>query len=450
MTDTSTPIQRTKALVLQQPGGPIGRELIKSGHASREQLTKALAKSREEGRPLPDVLQEVTGRPLPAELVRQYKRQQLFELKVLYGVESIDPELNPISMDSVRELVGNLIPLETCRRHSFLPVARTEGETPGLIVAMVNPDNLQALDELNRITRAKGLRLRRRVIAQEDFLRLINQYVNEVQAAKTAGTTQTVEITTDIDLSQYEQLQEAHDEEEVDLAEALSGADEAPIVALANNILAKALTEGVSDIHIEPQEEYLRVRFRKDGVLRQGWENLPKQIVPALTSRFKILANLDIAERRLPQDGRIRKLFQGRKIDFRVNTLPMRYGEKICMRILDNSSTQLGLDKLITDPETLSIVREMVKRPFGLILVTGPTGSGKTTTLYSCLAERNDPGVNISTAEDPIEYTLPELIQGRRGICHQTANPFHPCGYLGFDSLTDVHPMLPQGGFVHG
>jgi type IV pilus assembly protein PilB len=270
MTDTSTPIQRTKALVLQQPGGPIGRELIKSGHASREQLTKALAKSREEGRPLPDVLQEVTGRPLPAELVRQYKRQQLFELKVLYGVESIDPELNPISMDSVRELVGSLIPLETCRRHSFLPVARTEGETPSLIVAMVNPDNLQALDELNRITRAKGLRLRRRVIAQEDFLRLINQYVNEVQAAKTAGTTQTVEITTDIDLSQYEQLQEAHDEEEVDLAKALSGADEAPIVALANNILAKALTEGVSDIHIEPQEEYLRVRFRKDGVLRQG------------------------------------------------------------------------------------------------------------------------------------------------------------------------------------
>jgi type IV pilus assembly protein PilB len=411
MTDTSTPIQRTKALVLQQPGGPIGRELIKLGHASRDQLIKALAKSREEGRPLPDVLQEVTGRPLPAELVRQYKRQQLFELKVLYGVESIDPELNPISMDSVRELVGSLIPLETCRRHSFLPVARTEGETPSLIVAMVNPDNLQALDELNRITRAKGLRLRRRVIAQEDFLRLINQYVNEVQAAKTAGTTQTVEITTDIDLSQYEQLQEAHDEEEVDLAKALSGADEAPIVALANNILAKALTEGVSDIHIEPQEEYLRVRFRKDGVLRQGWENLPKQIVPALTSRFKILANLDIAERRLPQDGRIRKLFQGRKIDFRVNTLPMRYGEKICMRILDNSSTQLGLDKLITDPETLSIVREMVKRPFGLILVTGPTGSGKTTTLYSCLAERNDPGVNISTAEDPIEYTLPGLTQ---------------------------------------
>ncbi len=412
MTETSTPIQRTKALVTQQTGSsPISKEIIKKGFATKEQIIKALQIVRQEGRPLPEVLQEITGKALPAELVRQYKRQQLFELKVLYGVESLDPELNPISFSQIKELVDVLIPLDTCRRHSFLPVARQEGENPSLTVAMVNPDNLQALDELNRITRQKGLRLRRRVIAQEDFLRLINQYANELQAAKVAGTQQEVNITTDIDLSQYEQLEEAQDEEEVDLATALSGSEEAPIVALANNILAKALTEGVSDIHIEPQEEFLRIRFRKDGVLRQGWENLPKQVIPAVTSRFKILANLDIAERRMPQDGRIRKIFQGRKIDFRVNTLPMRYGEKICMRILDNSSTQLGLDKLITDPETLSIVREMVKRPFGLILVTGPTGSGKTTTLYSCLAERNDPGVNISTAEDPIEYTLPGLTQ---------------------------------------
>ncbi|MEN9215824.1 MAG: GspE/PulE family protein [Gloeomargarita sp. HHBFW_bins_162] len=408
----NSPINARRALVTRQGGAsPIVKDLIKAGVADREQIVKALQKSRDEGRPLPDVLQELTGKALPAELVRQYKRQQLFELKVLYGVESLDPELNPISFSQIKELVDVLIPLEVCRRHSFLPVARQEGDNPSLVVAMVNPDNLQALDELNRITRAKGLRLRRRVIAQEDFLQLINQYANELQAAKMAGAAQAVNIETDIDLSQYEELQEAQEEAEVDLATALAGSEEAPIVALANNILAKALMEGVSDIHIEPQEEFLRIRFRKDGVLRQGWDNLPKQVIPAVTSRFKILANLDIAERRVPQDGRIRKIFQGRKIDFRVNTLPMRYGEKICMRILDNSSTQLGLDKLITDPETLGIVREMVKRPFGLILVTGPTGSGKTTTLYSCLAERNDPGVNISTAEDPIEYTLPGLTQ---------------------------------------
>jgi type IV pilus assembly protein PilB len=138
---------------------------------------------------------------------------------------------------------------------------------------------------------------------------------------------------------------------------------------------------------------------------------LPKHIIPAVVSRFKIISELDIAERRLPQDGRIRRTFEGRKVDFRVSTLPSRYGEKVCMRILDNASTQLGLDKLISDLPTLEIVREMGSRPFGLILVTGPTGSGKSTTLYSLLAEQNDPGVNISTAEDPIEYGLPGINQ---------------------------------------
>jgi type IV pilus assembly protein PilB len=167
----------------------------------------------------------------------------------------------------------------------------------------------------------------------------------------------------------------------------------------------------VSDIHVEPQEEDLRIRFRKDGVLQEAFERLPKKIIPAVTARFKVIANLDIAERRIPQDGRIRRIYDGRKIDFRVSTIPSRYGEKVVLRILDNSATQLALDKLITDQSTLGIVREMIARPFGLILVTGPTGSGKTTTLYSALAERNDPGVNISTAEDPIEYSLFGLTQ---------------------------------------
>lgn len=130
-----------------------------------------------------------------------------------------------------------------------------------------------------------------------------------------------------------------------------------------------------------------------------------------MTTRFKIIANLDIAERRLPQDGRMRRMFEGRKVDFRVSTLPSRYGEKVVLRILDNSATQLGLDKLITDAETLQIVKEMISRPFGLILVTGPTGSGKTTTLYSALSERNSSGINICTVEDPIEYSLPGITQ---------------------------------------
>jgi type IV pilus assembly protein PilB len=143
----------------------------------------------------------------------------------------------------------------------------------------------------------------------------------------------------------------------------------------------------------------------------QEYFRFPKQVVASITARFKIIANLDIAERRQAQDGRIRRVFEGRTVDFRVNSLPSRYGEKIVLRILDSSSTQLGLGLLISDEETLALVRESASRPFGLILVTGPTGSGKSTTLYSILAERNDPGVNISTAEDPIEYALPGITQ---------------------------------------
>ncbi|MFM8007881.1 MAG: GspE/PulE family protein, partial [Dolichospermum sp.] len=200
-------------------------------------------------------------------------------------------------------------------------------------------------------------------------------------------------------------------DQDLDLSSAVKGADDAPIIKLVNRILLKALSERVSDIHIEPQEEHLRIRFRKDGVLREAFENMPKRITSAVIARFKIISNLDIAERRLPQDGRIRRIFEGRKVDFRVSTLPSRYGEKVVIRILDNSATQLGLDKLITDPETLNIVKDMVSKPFGLILVTGPTGSGKTTSLYSALTEKNDPGINISTVEDPIEYSLPGITQ---------------------------------------
>lgn len=187
-------------------------------------------------------------------------------------------------------------------------------------------------------------------------------------------------------------MQDIPDDVDADLGAAVQDAAAAPVIALVNKILVKALQEKVSDIHIEPQEEYLRIRFRKDGVLRQAFDPLPKQIVPAVTARFKIIADLDIAERRMPQDGRIRRVFEGRKVDFRVSTLPSRYGEKVVLRILDNSATQLGLDKLISDPDSLEVVRDMARRPFGLLLVTGPTGSGKSTTLYSVLAERNEPG----------------------------------------------------------
>jgi type IV pilus assembly protein PilB len=375
-------------------------------------MQQALIESRKSGRPLTDVLAVITGQQLPPDLLRQHKKQQLFELKLLYGVESLDPEFSQISNSQLDQLVNTLIPIDVCRRYQLIPLSKSESEPPSVLVAMVNPDDLAAQDDLNRILRPQGLGLQRMVITAEDYQRLISQFLDEqVEKQKQIDFQAKIDVKADIENLDYLDLEEAADDMEANLDTALADADAAPVIALVNKIMVKALQEAVSDIHIEPQEEFLRIRFRKDGVLREAFDPLPKKIIPAVTARFKVIASLDIAERRMPQDGRIRRIFDGRKVDFRVNTLPSRYGEKVVLRILDNSATQLGLDKLITDQETLKIVQDAVSRPFGLILVTGPTGSGKTTTLYSALAERNDPGVNISTAEDPIEYSLPGLTQ---------------------------------------
>ena len=207
-------------------------------------------------------------------------------------------------------------------------------------------------------------------------------------------------------------LEEVPDDDfsDIDVEKNLNASNASPVVTLVDKILVRALSRGASDIHMEPQEDGLLIRFRQDGVL-EPLEKLPKNLIPAVTSRVKIIADLDIAERRLPQDGRIRRRYQGRLFDLRVSTLPTRYGEKVCMRLLDSGATHLGLDKLISDPLALERVRDMGGKPFGMVLVTGPTGSGKSTTLYSLLAERNSPGVNISTVEDPIEYTLKGITQ---------------------------------------
>jgi len=386
---------------------------VQSGYVNTEQMRQALIESRKSGRPLTEVLESITGQQLSPELLRQYKKQQLFELKILYGVEFLDPEVNSFGNTEMANLIETLIPVDICRRHRLVPLSKHEDQTPpSVLVAMVAPDNLEASDDLNRILRPQGLALQRMVITQEDYQQLINQYLDEMAVKqKHLERENATDISQDLENLGNLDISDAPEEMEADLGAAMKGAEDAPVINLVNRILAKALHEGVSDIHIEPQEENLRIRFRKDGVLREAFPLMPKKIIPAVTARFKIISNLDIAERRLPQDGRIRRLFEGRKVDFRVNTLPSRYGEKVVLRILDNSSTQLGLDKLITDPETLHIVQDMVSRPFGLILVTGPTGSGKTTSLYSALSEKNDPGINISTVEDPIEYSLPGITQ---------------------------------------
>ncbi|MFT0813912.1 GspE/PulE family protein [Synechococcus sp. OH20] len=427
MNDLPTPFTArrggvSKALAIANASiTPFGRKLKELGFADDKQIQdiqNALKANREGGsKALALVVKEIAGREITPDLERAYKRQQLFELKIIYGIPSLDIDLEPVEISEMIGLIDSLLPLDICNRYKFLPIRRQDNQ---VLVAMVKPDNLQALDDIQRRFRIQGLKLQRRVFTQRDFEALINRYMDaqaELLAIKgindAAAAQEEEEVvvnTAEIDLDSIEDV--AGDEiGEGSLEQQLKSADDAPIIKLANQILIKALQDGASDIHIEPQEEYLRIRFRKDGVLRQAFENFPKKIVPALTARFKIISNLNIAERRLPQDGRIRRVFKGRKVDFRVSTLPSRYGEKIVLRILDNSATQLGLDKLITDPETLASFKEVVRRPFGLILVTGPTGSGKTTTLYSALAEVNDPGINISTAEDPIEYSLPGITQ---------------------------------------
>ena len=410
----SSASKRTRAVALRNDFSPFGNKLIQAGYAAPDQMQQALVETRKSGRPLTDVLQQVTGRALPPELQRQYKKHHLFELKILFGVESLDPEINNIDEQEMAQLIDSLIPIDICRRYRLIPLRRLESNR--ILLAMVDPDNLEAIDDVNRILRPKDIGLQRLVVTQQDYDQLLEKYhliqaelaqkrekIAQEKALEKLGDL--TEIVEDIDAASGEVVEKTDD----DLSD--GDANQAPVINLVNKILAKALEEDASDIHIEPQENTLRIRFRKDGVLNQAFPPLPKKIMPAAVARFKIMAELDIAERRLPQDGKIRRIYQGRKVDFRVNTLPSRYGEKVCLRILDNSATQLGLDKLITDEQTLQIVRDLASRPFGFILVTGPTGSGKSTSLYSILAECNHLGVNISTAEDPIEYSLPGITQ---------------------------------------
>jgi type IV pilus assembly protein PilB len=405
MTQSSSP---KRALILRNDFSPFGNKLIQAGYVNAEQLKQALVDSRAKNHPLMEVLESLTGKTLPAELQHQYKKQQLFELKIVYGLNAVDISSTQVSQVEVRQLINSFIPIDSCRQLKLLPIYKLEGDPPILSVGMIKPDDLQAKNDLDKILRPQGIAWRSEVIAPEDYQKLLDSYLDE-QIQKEEADNSKKNLSVEIDNFDTPELGLAEEEmnDEIDVV----GAQAAPVVKLVNQILAKAIMEKASDIHIEPQDEGLRIRFRKDGVLRLAFPMLPKHIIPAVVSRFKIIAELDIAERRMPQDGRIRRTFEGRKVDFRVSTLPSRFGEKVCMRILDNSSTQLGLDKLISDLPTLDIVRAMGSRPFGLILVTGPTGSGKSTTLYSLLAERNDPGVNISTAEDPIEYALPGINQ---------------------------------------
>ena len=309
-----------------------------------------------------------------------------------------------------------LLPQTMMLQHRVIPVAFANNR---LTLAMVNPNNILALDDVRRVI--KGVMIEPVVTTEEDFKKFMaTTYAQLTEAqpgmpSSRSGATGTHDLSTlskssdtAIDLLQSEIIRDLQMSEELvseNKQDLMSASEDAPIIRLGNSILGLAIKKGASDIHIEPMEKDVVIRYRIDGVL-QTVQNLPKKVQLGLISRLKILSKLDISEKRLPQDGRISVNMEGKPIDFRVSSVPAKWGEKICMRILDKSNTTLGLDKVISHAPTLKLVRELIRQPYGIMYVTGPTGSGKTTTLYSALAEINDPGMNISTAEDPIEYDL--------------------------------------------
>jgi len=307
-------------------------------------------------------------------------------LSQIYQVPAVDlDELEP-DENSIE-----LIPSEVATKFQVVPVKR-EGRT--LTVAMANPDNIFAIDDIKFIT---GLEVRPVVATETAIKRAIDRFYDSADSL--------AEVMRDME-EDFEIVEEA--EEDLGLAEAQS--EDAPVVKLVNSLITDAVNKGASDIHIEPFEKKLRVRYRIDGVLHEMMSP-PYKMKGAIISRLKIMAELDIAEKRIPQDGRIKIRIGNKKIDLRVSTLPTIFGEKIVMRILDKSNLQIDLTKLGFQPEALEKFLNAIESPYGMVLVTGPTGSGKTTTLYSALNRINLPDRNIMTAEDPVEYNLDGINQ---------------------------------------
>lgn len=285
------------------------------------------------------------------------------------------------------------VPETIARQYQMLPVSVT-GDV--LTLAMSDPLNIMALDDLRMLT---SYEIEPVVAVQSELIETIEKHYGVgKQSAELYD-----ELIGEREADDLEQVTEK--DEMSDLAQIKADAEDAPIIRLVNLVIVNALEQGASDIHIEPFEKILRVRYRVDGKLEET-KSPPRNVFPALVSRIKIMANLDIAEHRLPQDGRFRIKYKGREIDFRTAILPCYYGEKIVMRVLDKGALTLDLEKLGFEEQPMSVFREALARPFGMILITGPTGSGKTTTLYSALHGLNQITVNIVTVEDPIEYEL--------------------------------------------
>ncbi|KPK80458.1 MAG: type II secretion system protein GspE [Gemmatimonas sp. SM23_52] len=357
----------------------IGDLLVREGLITEEQLKAALNEQRANGHRLGYTLVAM-GVVSETDLTRVLARK--------YRVKAVDLS----RIDHIDGRVIKMVKPEIAVRHLVLPLRRV-GRT--LTVAMANPTNLDAIDELRFST---GYDIEP-VVAGEYSLR------KAVEKHYEMGTEDGLQdILKEFDDEDIEVV-EGGDEDEMSVTALQAQVEEAPVVKLINGILTSAVQKGASDIHIEPYEREVRVRFRIDGALREIMRP-PLRMKAALTSRVKILADLNIAERRIPQDGRIKMRMGKRVIDFRVSTLPGLFGEKIVLRILDKSNLQLDLEKFGMEPQAEESFVGAIRNPYGMVLVTGPTGSGKTTTLYAALLKINTEDVNIMTAEDPVEYNL--------------------------------------------
>jgi type IV pilus assembly protein PilB len=365
-------------------GQPVSRRLgdllVAEGLISQDQLQRALAEQKGTTEKLGSILVRLN-------LVNE--DQLIGFLSRQYGIPSITLSQLDIDPDVLK-----LVPAQIAKKYDVLPVQRT-GNT--LTLAMADPTNVFAIDDVAFMTNLQVLP----VVASQGAIRKAIERTYDAQASAIS------EVITELEgeVGDVEVLEDQEFGAKLDIFELKESADEAPVVKLVNMILVDAIRRGASDIHLEPYEKVFRVRFRIDGVLHEIMTP-PKRLEPALVSRVKIMANLDIAERRLPQDGRIKLRYNTREIDFRVSTLPTIFGEKTVMRLLDKESLQLDLTKLGFDSWSLEHFQKGIHSPYGMILITGPTGSGKTTTLYSAIHTVNSPDVNIMTAEDPVEYNL--------------------------------------------
>ncbi len=383
--------------------------LVKRNYITPEQLKKALDE------------QKLKGGRLESNLVRMgyIKEDELLSfLSAQYRVPSIK-----ISKIEINPNVIKLIPSSTIKKYFIIPVNRVG---PKLTLAMADPSNIIVIDEIKFMT---GFNVEAVVASETEIVDAIKKYYGGggnvagkgsvgFQAAdyaiddeKASGLDGGLEIDDDtVDVEDFDALVHGavDNVEVVDTQVQMdeSGEIEGPIIKIVNGILIKAIKLGASDIHFEPYERVFRVRYRIDGVMRREM-TLPTQIRNAIVSRLKIMSRLDIAERRLPQDGRIKlRLGKGREMDFRVSLIPVLYGEKVVLRLLDKAALQLDMTKLGFEESAMEDFKNAIRRPVGMILVTGPTGSGKTTTLYSALSELNKETENIITAEDPIEYNF--------------------------------------------